>query len=133
TTLRDLMRGMVDISGQHEHYSLLDASRHVYLLDRFGELESLTAQVGAGNRTLQSLEAELEALRERARDRLSRIDFLSFQLEELEAAQLRADEEAELEVELARLTNAEALREATQRGLHVLYEDEGSVCERIDQ
>lgn len=133
TTLRELMRGMVDISGQHEHYSLLDTARHVHLLDRFGDLGGLMAQVARGHRELQALEVELDELRARARDRLARIDYLSFQLEELDNANLRAEEEAELDAELGRLSNAESLREATQRGMHVLYEDEGSVCERIDQ
>ena len=38
TTLRDLMRTVIDISGQHEHVSLLDEAKHLSIVDQYANL-----------------------------------------------------------------------------------------------
>src|SRR5690606_1327971 len=132
-TLRELLRGMIDISGQHERYSLLDPGRHVLLLDRFAGTERHSRELGLHYARLQSLRDELETLRQEARDRLSRIDFLRFQLNEIDNAELVAGEEERLTDELTTLQHAETLRELTGRSTYSLYESDGAVIELIDQ
>src|SRR5215207_6571832 len=70
------------------------------------------AAFSAGWRRLRVVTRELDELASRAREREREIDLLRHQLEEIEAAQLRVGESAELAAEAERLENAEALQQA---------------------
>ncbi|MDX9722782.1 MAG: DNA repair protein RecN [Myxococcota bacterium] len=126
--LKQLMAGVVDISGQHEHVSLLNPMRHLPLLDRFAAAQELAQEMAQSFRQLEKLRQELDALRSRARDRLARLDFLEFQINELEAASLDPLELPRLEQELRELENASLIRDAARNGVDQLYEDDRSVC-----
>jgi len=113
--LRELVRGLMDLHGQHAHQSLLRLETHRELIDAYGELGPLRDQVaGAHARAkaaldaLHALEARLAALEERR-------DLARFQLDELRAAELVAGEEEELERCVRRLTHAEAIAQAVAR------------------
>jgi len=131
STLRDLARGLVDISGQHEHYSLMDSGEHIHILDRFAAHHTLCDDVSEGYDKLRRMRDERDALRAEARARLARNDYLRFQLDELDDADLQADEERALEDELDTLQHAETLQELSYRIEHELYERDGAVNEVI--
>jgi len=130
--LRDLMRGLVDISGQHEHYSLMDAASHLSILDGFGGLMAKASTVGDGVARIRGLEQEVAALQDGERQRLTQIDFLRFQLDEIEAVALEAGEEDTLLLDLERLRHAEQLREVARGAIDHLYEDQHSAADLID-
>jgi DNA repair protein RecN (Recombination protein N) len=101
---------LVDIHGQSAHLSLLRPATHLDfldayagVLDRRAEIAGLVAQV----RRIRAQRAELERDdRELAR----RTDLLRFQVDEIEGANLAADEEEALRVERQRLGNAASLQ-----------------------
>ena len=125
--LGEVTGGLVDISGQHEHYSLLRTDFHLELLDRTGGLGALRDQVTTAYGRVAALDARMDELRARQRDRAEREAFLSFQLVELDEAALdQADEEERLEVEAVRLRNTEKLREAARAAEADLYADDGA-------
>ncbi|MBU0551848.1 DNA repair protein RecN [Myxococcota bacterium] len=133
-TLERVTRGLVDISGQHEHYSLLRADAHLDLLDRVAGLWPLRAEVEHAYRVVADLDIELSTLRKQQRARAEREDYLRFQLGELEAAHLKSpDEEAELERESARLSNVEKLRHATDAITWALYRADDAAIEQINR
>ncbi|HDQ35105.1 MAG TPA: DNA repair protein RecN, partial [Chloroflexi bacterium] len=113
SVLRELAEGLVDIHGQSEHLSLLRVREHLNLLDRFGELEPLRADVATVARQLQAARQELAALREGVQLRAQRIEMLRFQVQEIEAAAPEPGETEALEAELNRLVNAEQLNTVT--------------------
>ncbi|HEY5103180.1 MAG TPA: DNA repair protein RecN [Steroidobacteraceae bacterium] len=125
--LRDAGNILIDIHGQHEFQSLVRSPAQRELLDGFGRLESLTAQVGIAHRVwLEILNRTLD-LEGRARERESRLDYLRHQERELQALQLAPNELAELTEERARLANRGRLAEgATAALLQLFEEDEGS-------
>ena len=130
--LGEVTRGLVDISGQHEHYSLLRTDFHLELIDRVGALAGLRDQVGAAYGRVAALDARADELRSRQRDRAEREDFLRFQLRELDDARLEdADEETTLENEASRLRNTEKLRDAARQAEADLYADQGAAAERL--
>jgi DNA repair protein RecN (Recombination protein N) len=104
---------LLDIHGQSEHLSLLKPREHVYLLDRFADLETLRLQVTALVRKLQHVRREMEDLQRDEAELARRVDILDYQIQEIENARLRPDEEEELREESNRLANAEKLREQT--------------------
>jgi DNA repair protein RecN (Recombination protein N) len=118
--MRSITEGLVDIHGQSEHLSLLRVKEHLSLLDRFAGLETLRAKLATTVRKLQSVQRELRNLRQSERERMQRIDLLRFQVREIRAAELRADEKEELEQDLIRLSNAERLSTLTSDLLTLL-------------
>ena len=122
--VRELGSYLIDIHGQSEHLSLLTVSRHIHLLDRFANLVAALEVYRAAYTRLQELRRELNKLRQAEQDAERRTDLLSYQLEEIDTARLKANEEAELRTERDRLANAENLATHAQRALAMI--DDGS-------
>ena len=124
--LRDVADGLVDIHGQGEHLSLLRPRAHLPLLDAYGGLVSQREALGREVRQLQQLQLELAGLRRDERVRAQRQDFLTFRLQEINAANLQDGEEEELISERKRLGNSEQLlRDANEvRNLLLGQEDD---------
>ncbi len=122
--LKELGALLVDIHGQAEHLSLLDPRAHLGLLDRFAEVGQPLSDYRQTYHTLLNLRRELTDLRKAQSDADRRIEMLTYQAEEIEAARLKPGEDEELRKERDRLANAEALAQNAQEALAVL--DEGS-------
>ena len=131
STLKNLTEGLIDISGQHEHYSLMHPDRHLDILDDFGALGELRDRMGAEFSKVRAFRSELRALQNTVRDRLLRIDFLKFQLTEIDAAELRPGEDETLEKELKLLKNAERIADAARLAALMTYDAEKSAAERL--
>ncbi len=121
--LKELGTYLVDIHGQAEHLSLLDVRSHLHLLDRFADVEKELSEYRAQYQTYQSVNKELSELRQLEQEAARKIELLSFQAQEIEAAQLKEGEEEELDQERSRLANAESLSASAQQALVLL--DEG--------
>ena len=111
STLAHVGGALVDIHGQHEHLSLLRPGSQRDLLDHYGGLIERRKEVAFLVRELRQVRAELRAMQQDEREIARRIDLLSYQLEEIQAAKLRPGEDAELEQERTRLANAGRLAE----------------------
>lgn len=122
--MREIGELLVDIHGQSEHLSLLRVQQHQKLLDRFAELEEISAAYHATYRRLQSVRRELEHQRLSERDAARQMDMLNYQIQEIETAHLQDGEEELLREERNRLANAEELNTLTQEALITL--DDGS-------
>jgi DNA repair protein RecN (Recombination protein N) len=134
--LEGALRGVVDLTGQHEHVSLLDAATHLDLLDAFGA----TAGPGGPRERYRAAFAALSALVREARalaadeeERARRADYLAFQLRELEEVDPRPGEDAALEAERKVLSSAARLAEAARGAEALAYGEEGSAAERLGQ
>jgi DNA repair protein RecN (Recombination protein N) len=109
TLLGELGRALVGLHGQHEHQNLLRRDEQRSILDAYAGNEALAAQLGEAYRALASARRAIEELETRRREAAQRADFLRFQVDEIEGARLRADEEEELDAEARRLSHAEEL------------------------
>jgi DNA repair protein RecN (Recombination protein N) len=127
--LAEALRGAVDVSGQHEHVTLLDEATHLGLLDAFAGADARRYREAYA--ALAARARERAALEQGEAERARRADYLSFQLRELDAAAPRAGELEELERERLVLAGAERLRSAARAAEAAAYADEGSACERI--
>lgn len=125
STLRELGEYLVDIHGQSEHLSLLSIRKHLDLLDRFGNLWEERSAYRKVYRRFQSITEELEELRRSEADAARQADLLSYQINEIEAANLSPGEEEELKQERSRLANAESIASATQEAMALL--DDGTI------
>jgi DNA repair protein RecN (Recombination protein N) len=120
--LREIGSQLVDIHGQSEHLSLLNVKKHLSLLDRFAVTSGLLEDYQSSYRNWYAIRRELDQLRKLERDADRRMELLSFQIEEIEAAKPVVDEEQELKDERNRLANAENLAEYGRTALVLLDE-----------
>ena len=109
--LQQVASWLVDIHGQSEHMSLLRPEQHVNFLDRYADLLPLRDQLGAKVTEWRAARKTLAALQQNEKDQARRADFLRFEIEEIEKANLSPDEVEMLEEGRKVLSNAERLRE----------------------
>lgn len=134
SVLQQVMRGFVDIAGQLEHASLYDEDNHRALVDRFGGLE---ADSGPRAKYVERFEARRAVLARLAelggdeREVRSRVEYLRFQVKELEAAQPKVGEEPLLEAERRRLAGAAKLQALAQAADDLLSTREASASDLL--
>ena len=121
--LRELGEHLVDIHGQHAHHLLLHRDRQRTIVDDFGGHHEMLVQVADKAGRWQELRREIADLAAEGEDRASRLDFLRFQLGELEGLRLETDEPERLAAEQRRLANAESILDGCRRALDRLEGD----------
>lgn len=120
---------LIDIHGQHAHQSLLDPKKHLALLDQFAGAETLRLK----QETAEAYHAYTEAKRAldgavmNERERAQKCDLYSYQLQEIEKAELRDGEEEELLDERKKLQNAQQIMEALAAGTEGLSGETGAL------
>jgi len=127
--LREIVGSLLDVHGQHEFQSLVRPAMQRELLDHYGKLEPLTADVGRAHGAWLTLLNNVLAIESRLRDRDARLELLRFQDSELTALDLKPGEAAELAAESMRLANRGRLMEGTQVAAQLLYEGEENTAQ----
>ena len=122
--LRELGDQLVDLHGQHAHQSLLKAAIQRQLVDDYAGHGQLLSETEQAYQHWKALNGSYEQLRQASQERESRIDFLRFQVQELEALELSTDELAGLDEEHARLANSHKLQEGAQQAIYRLENDD---------
>ncbi|MBQ0868595.1 DNA repair protein RecN [Streptomyces smyrnaeus] len=112
--LAELSDDLVAVHGQTDQQGLLRAARQREALDRYAgrSVARPLAAYQEAYRRLRTVTAELTELTTRARERAQEADMLRFGIQEVEAADPRPGEDAELAAEAERLGHAEALASA---------------------
>ncbi len=145
--LAELGALLIDLSGQHQHQGLVDPGRHLEILDLFSSAgASPRANAGAavaerGNGELMAMQAAwaelkrcdeaVQALGGDEREREARVDYVRFQLEELDAANLVSGEDQTIEIERARLASVDQLQGAARTAEELLYGGDDSARDRV--
>ncbi len=129
--LLSLAGDLASVASQREHHALLEPARQLALLDAYGDLEPELREMARLAARAAAARERWEALRAREQDRARRLDYLSFELREIEEIDPRPGELEELAREADRLRHREALLAAARGAADDLYEGEGSVFERL--
>lgn len=108
-TLQAIGELLVDVHGQSEHVSLLRSATHIDLLDEYAGLRAERKEMFDLVTKLRAAQKELRELQRDERELARRADLLTFQVEEIDKAELAVGEDAELTNERSRLSNAERL------------------------
>jgi DNA repair protein RecN (Recombination protein N) len=134
--LEEISQPLVDIHGQSEHLSLLRVRSHQRLLDRFGGLDEQREILTQEVRKLQAVRKELAGLLRDEQEQARRIDQLTYQAQEIDAARLQPGEEEDLTAERTRLANAEQLSQLAGEAYITVYEgrdEQPSVADLLGQ
>jgi len=124
SALQEIGKFLVDLHGQHNHQSLLDSSKHIDLMDNLGgdKIIKYRKELSDNYRMWREKSKKLfQSIKDRE-ENLKRIDFLKFQLEEIDKASLVINEDKDLEEEEMVLRNAEKIIETMEKANFVLYE-----------
>lgn len=123
--LREVAGNLIDIHGQHDTEKLLDAKNHLNILDAFAKLDLTAYQ--AAYQQLQNLKQELATYGDNPEERARLLDLYQYQINEIERANLSADEEENLNQRALVLRNAEKLAEGLQQAVDNLTDADGSL------
>jgi len=126
-TLAAIGEWLVDIHGPHDHQSLLHPAKQLAILDAFGGLETEREAFGELVRRRAALENDKSALIVDEKTYTQQLDLLRFQVSEISAARLQPDEEARVESEFNRASNAAKLLQLSQSALDALSENDNSL------
>lgn len=124
SVLKEVGAHLVTIHGQHDNTSLLAKKTHLKLLDSAAGDElskTLNDYKDIYNKVREKI-AELESIETDEQEKTRRLDMLTFQIDEIEAAALQIGEDDELFEKKAFLENAGRIAENTQSAYGLLYE-----------
>ena len=121
SALKSLTELLVDIHGQHEHQSLLKITNHIKLLDKLGEkkIATVKGEVEKDFDDYTSLKKEFSRFGN-ADERERKLDILSFQIDEIEKADVKEGEEDELLSARKRIRNMEKIISALEGAKNLL-------------
>jgi len=122
--LKNLGELLLDIHGQHFHQSLARRPIQRDLLDHYGGLLELRAQTATRYSSWIAVAERLQSLQDADADRASRLDLLTFQLQELESLATTEGESGDLLVERKKLQNSGRLADGISAALDALIDSE---------
>ena len=124
--LRAVTSLLLDMHGQHEHQSLLHRQKHLEILDEYSRNETGEQRkaVADGYRTYLSLKDALSGFSMDEESRRREEDFIRFEIDEIEQAQIRPGEEEELTAKYRRFVHSQKIVECMQTAAHAVDSDE---------
>lgn len=123
---------LIEMTGQHENRHLLSKSYHLDLLDQY---------VGAWDKRLKyeekykrhaELKYEIVSLEQSSKQKAQRLDFLTYQRDEITALDLNPGEDFSIEQELKVLKNSARINQFVDQAEEALYSDDDSAMSRIN-
>ena len=122
--LKEFGSFLIDVHSQHQSLLIGQPEYQLEILDAFCGNQSLLKDYKVKYARRQGVLAELNFVKQKAREAAQEEDYLKFQFNQLDEARLREGEQRELEEELAVLNNAESIKSAFSESTYVLTEAE---------
>lgn len=130
--LKRLGENLVDLHGPHDHQSLLSTERQLSMLDAYAGADTAVSTYREKHRDWRNKAVELEEIRHAESATEQELDLLRYQLEEIDAAQLTAEDEQDLEDRWRRASNSSRLVESAAAATASLNGDDG-ILERLSE
>ena len=114
--MREIASILIDIHGQHEHQSLLHKQKHLEILDEYSwrETGSLKRNVAESYRRYLELKGKLDGLSLDEESRKRELDFVRFEIDEIEDSALKPGEEEELAAKFRKFSHSQKIMESLQ-------------------
>ena len=121
TMLRQLGIQLINIHGQHDSAALFNEENHLTYLDAYADNQSLRDSYGEKYNTLSQLRHEIKRISMDESEKLRRMETLRYQIEEIEKANLKPEEDTNLEERRKLLQNAEKISDGIYTAVECLY------------
>jgi DNA repair protein RecN (Recombination protein N) len=129
--LKRLGEHLVDLHGPHDHQSLLSTERQLSMLDAYAGGDAALDAYRSAWRSWRDKVSELEDLRLAESASTQELDLLRHQVSEIDAAQLKPDEEDDIADRYRRASNSTRLVELSGAAAAALGADEGGVLSHL--
>lgn len=129
--LQTLTEGLIDIHQQFDTLDIQKPSFQLQMIDALAGNKSLLETYQNQYRSYRQAIRKLDELREKNRNANQEIEFLSFQMNEFNQAELKQGEQVDLENLLQKLTSAEDIKKNTTLLVHGLEEDESAIIGQL--
>ena len=131
--LKKLGEKIIDIYGQNDHIFLLFPENHLDFLDYYGGNLNLRKKITNLARELKFLYGRKKELEKKEKEREQKLDFYCFQINEIEKAGLKENEERELLKQRNRLRNAEKILLLAKEALEISSERDDSLISLLSR
>ncbi len=132
TTLKKLTEQLVNLLAQHQTLYLNDKQFQLDIVDLLSEQTNAANSFRKEFKIYQQNCTRLATLEQNANKQASELDYIKFQLEELENLQLsKIDEQKEIETELQELTNIDTIQSILNEANIVLADGELNLLEQL--
>lgn len=132
--LKQIKSLFLDIHSQHQTYVFMQPKYHITLLDNYAKdvYGHILEEYKELYKKYLDTKNLLEAAKNSADTTESQIEFLKFQVQEIEAAEIQSEtEDEDLTAELEVLENSEKLKELTGSSYWAINGDDGSILEAL--
>jgi DNA repair protein RecN (Recombination protein N) len=133
TDLKSISPFLLEISSQREHQRLLDEESHLEFVDKFGNLSKQCDEYKMSYEQYTNVRSKLLELERLSASKEEQRDFLSFQINEIDSAELLVGDEEKLEKERNVIKHAADLFSKLKESEQVLYSSEQSVSGSLSQ
>ena len=115
TQLKDIGKNLINIHGQHDSQALLDSEKHIFYIDALADNTELINEYYQEFRYLNKVRKELEASQIDEEEKQRQTDLLKYQINELESADIKKGELAELKRKAQIAKNYQTVVEALSK------------------
>lgn len=132
--IKEIRELLIDIHTQHQNYNYIQPKYHIKLLDNFGDYEykNLLTNYESLYYRYTNLLKLFETAKNNTQATEQQIDFLKFQIGEIESAQIEdTEEDIKLSNELQLLLNAEKLKELSYSSYWSLYGEDSNIVNNL--
>ena len=131
--LNQISKKLADIHGQYDNQSLLNPDNHIILIDayRHETVDKLKEAVQRDFEAYSHARTQLGRLLASEKENLRKMDFLRFEADEIEKANLLPGEDRELEERISLLQNSEKIFENVEKAYGALFDQSPSAMDGI--
>jgi DNA repair protein RecN (Recombination protein N) len=131
--LQDLSEYLIDVHSQHQTQELSAIPYQFQIIDAIASNNSLLGQYSTLHKSYKKHKTQLSAFRDELANLLKEQDYHSFLLEELQSAQLRSGEQAELESVYEQLNNVGLIMENLDKSLAVSNDEQYGITHGLNE
>lgn len=119
--LRGLGQQLIQIHGQHDSAQLFDEANHLAMLDAFADHAPLMERYRNAYLEMDALRKRIRSLQMDEAEKARRVENLTFQIQEIDRAELKVGEDQELEEKRKLMRSGEKLMNALNEAAGALY------------
>lgn len=133
--LKKISKYLLDIHGQYEQQSILNNDEHIVILDKLcgNELSLLLKDYSIKYSQYKKIHSTLKILEENSMDKYAKIDYLRYQIDEIDEAFLKSGEDSKLMEELSVLSNINEIKINLNTALKIINGEDESVMDSLSK
>ena len=133
--INDLLKVCSDkfeFHGQNDQQYILDRNNHIEYLDKYCGHQHEVEELNKIYFSINKLKKDLDGLKDKSKKKNERLDFLKFQINEIESLNPTHDEYIELNNQFKKMSNIEEITRVFSESYNKLHNDSNSVTEQLD-